>query len=122
MPIKKILIVDDSATVRHFLIETLAKAGYEISSAQTGEDAVRLAQEELPDLVIMDIVMPGMNGYQATRAITKHDATKHIPVLILTSKDMETDRIWAMRQGASEFVSKPIDSDVLIEKVRALAA
>ncbi len=122
MPIKKILIADDSATVRHFLIETLAKAGYEISTAQTGEEAVQKAQDELPDLVIMDIVMPGMNGYQATRAITKQESTKHIPVIVLTSKDMETDRIWAMRQGAKEFISKPIDSETLIEKIRTLAA
>ncbi|MGV3741463.1 MAG: response regulator [Burkholderiaceae bacterium] len=122
MSIKKILIADDSATVRHFLIETLAKAGYEISTAQTGEEAVQKAQDELPDLVIMDIVMPGMNGYQATRAITKHESTKHIPVIVLTSKDMETDRIWAMRQGASEFISKPIDSETLIGKIRAIAS
>lgn len=121
MSIKKILVADDSATVRHFLIETLAKAGYGVSTAQTGEEAVRLAQEELPDLVIMDIVMPGMNGYQATRAITKHETTKHIPVLILTSKDMETDRIWAMRQGATEFVTKPINPNTLLEKVRSLS-
>jgi twitching motility two-component system response regulator PilH len=118
---KRILIADDSATVRHFLIETLARAGYAVSSAQSGEDAVRMAQEELPDLVIMDIVMPGMNGYQATRAITKNETTKHIPVLVLTGKDMETDRIWAMRQGAAEFITKPIDPGTLIEKVRTLA-
>ncbi|MDQ9169290.1 response regulator [Oxalobacteraceae bacterium R-40] len=121
MPVKRILIADDSATIRHFLIETLAKAGYEVSTVQTGEDAVRVSEEELPDLVIMDIVMPGMNGYQATRAINRNEATKHIPVLILTSKDMETDRIWAMRQGAKEFITKPIDPNTLIEKVRALA-
>lgn len=121
MPVKKILIADDSATVRHFLIETLAKAGYEISTAQTGEEAVSKAQEEMPDLVLMDIVMPGMNGYQATRAITKHETTKHIPVLVLTSKDMETDRIWALRQGAKEFISKPIEAESLLSKIKAFA-
>lgn len=121
MPIKKILIADDSATVRHFLIETLAKAGYEISTAQTGEEAVSKAQKEMPDLVLMDIVMPGMNGYQATRAIAKHEATKHIPVLVLTSKDMETDRIWALRQGAKEFISKPIEAASLLSKIKAFA-
>lgn len=121
MSIKKILIADDSATIRHFLIETLAKAGYEISTAQTGEEAVSKAQKELPDLIIMDIVMPGMNGYEATRVITKNESTKHIPVIMLTSKDMETDRIWAKQQGATEFINKPIDSSTLIGTIRALA-
>jgi twitching motility two-component system response regulator PilH len=121
MAIRKILIADDSATVRHFLIETLARAGYELSTASTGDEAIEKARSEMPDLVLMDVVMPGTNGFQATRAITKEDATKHIPVLILTSKDMETDRIWAMRQGATEFISKPISPEELLQKIRSLS-
>lgn len=122
MSIKKILIADDSATVRHFLIEMLAKAGYELTTATTGDEAIEKARSELPDLVLMDVVMPGKNGFQATRTITKDEATKHIPVLILTSKDMETDRIWAMRQGATDFISKPIAAQELLEKIHALSS
>jgi twitching motility two-component system response regulator PilH len=120
MPIKKILIVDDSATARHFLIEVLAKGGYEIVTAENGDEAIIKAKSEMPDLVLMDVVMPGINGFQATRAITKDEATKHIPVLILTSKDMETDRVWGMRQGATEFISKPIEPAALLAKINAL--
>ena len=122
MGIKKILIVDDSSTARHFLQDVLGKAGYQVISAESGEEAITKAKAELPDLVLMDVVMPGMNGFQATRAITKDDATKHIPVLILTSKDMETDRIWGMRQGATAFLSKPIDQAELLGKIGELNA
>lgn len=120
MPIRKILIVDDSATVRHFLIDVLVKGGYEVVIAQNGDEAILKVKTDMPDLVLMDVVMPGINGFQATRAITKDEATKHIPVLILTSKDMETDRIWGLRQGATEFISKPIDPAVLLAKIGAL--
>lgn len=122
MPIKKILIVDDSSTARHFLLDVLSKGGYEVLVSESGEDAIVKAKSEMPDLVLMDVVMPGMNGFQATRAITKDDATKHIPVLILTSKDMETDRIWGMRQGATAFLSKPIEPEALLAKISALSA
>jgi twitching motility two-component system response regulator PilH len=122
MAIKKILIVDDSSTVRHFLFDVLVKAGYEVVSAETGDEAIIKVKAEMPDLVLMDVIMPGINGYQATRTITKDEATKHIPVLILTSKDMETDRIWGMRQGASALLSKPIDPAVLLAKISELSA
>ncbi|MDB5765095.1 MAG: response regulator with CheY-like receiver domain and winged-helix DNA-binding domain [Herminiimonas sp.] len=121
MPIKKILIVDDSATIRYFLVDVLVKNGYEVITAETGDEAITKARDEMPDLVLMDVVMPGINGFQATRAITRDDATKHIPVLILTGKDMETDRIWGLRQGATEFISKPIESAALLAKISALA-
>lgn len=120
MVIKKILIVDDSSTARHVLLDILVKAGYEVISAENGDEAILKTKSEMPDLVLMDVIMPGINGYQATRTITKDEATKHIPVLIVTSKDMETDRIWGMRQGASAFLSKPIDSAVLLAKINEL--
>ncbi|MBS0307676.1 MAG: response regulator [Proteobacteria bacterium] len=120
MAIKKILIVDDSSTVRHFLFDILGKAGYEVVAAESGEEAIIKAKTDLPDLVLMDVVMPGMNGFQATRAITKDDATSHIPVIILTSKDMETDRIWGMRQGATAFLSKPVDPTELLKAIGTL--
>src|ERR1035437_382854 len=121
MQIKKILIVDDSSTARHFLLDILVKAGYEVISAENGDEAILKTKSEMPDLVLMDVIMPGMNGYQATRTITKDEATKHIPVLIVTSKDMETDRIWGMRQGAAAFLSKPIDAEVLLAKISELS-
>ena len=120
MAIKKILIVDDSSTARHFLLDVLTKGGYEVLVSENGDDAILKAKADLPDLILMDVIMPGINGFQATRAITKDEATKHIPVIMLTSKDMETDRIWGMRQGAAEFLSKPIEPAALLQKIRAL--
>ena len=120
MPIKKILIVDDSSTVRHFLIETLTKEGYQVIIAENGDEGVIKSKSEMPDLILMDVVMPGMNGFQATRAITKDEATKHIPVMLLTSKDLETDRIWGLRQGAREFLNKPIEPADLLARISAL--
>jgi twitching motility two-component system response regulator PilH len=120
MPIKKILIVDDSATARRFLADVLGKGGYDVITAESGDEAITKTREELPDLVLMDVVMPGTNGFQATRAITKDEATKHIPVMILSCKDMETDRIWGLRQGAREFLSKPIEGPALLAKISAL--
>ncbi|MBY0340212.1 MAG: response regulator, partial [Rhodocyclaceae bacterium] len=86
MPIKKILVVDDSATERHVLVTLLEGKGYTIVTASNGEEGVAAAKRELPDLILMDVVMPGMNGYQATRTISRDDATKHIPVIMCTSK------------------------------------
>lgn len=122
MAIKKILIVDDSTTARHFLLDILIKAGYEAIMAENGDEAILKAKAEMPDLILMDVIMPGINGYQATRTITKDDATKHIPVLIITSKDMETDRIWGMRQGATAFLSKPVEAAALLAKINELNA
>jgi twitching motility two-component system response regulator PilH len=121
MAIKKILIVDDSSTARHFLLDILTKAGYEVVSAESGDEAILKVKVEMPDLVLMDVIMPGINGYQATRKITKDEATKHIPVLMLTSKDMETDRIWGMRQGAAGLLGKPIDAAALLAKISELS-
>jgi twitching motility two-component system response regulator PilH len=120
MAIKKILIVDDSSTARHFLLDVLGKAGYQAISAENGDEAILKAKAEMPDLILMDVIMPGINGYQATRTITKDEATKHIPVLIVTSKDMETDRIWGMRQGATAFLSKPVEPAALLAKIAEL--
>lgn len=120
MNIKKILVVDDSATVRRFMLDLLLKGGYEVIMASTGDEAVTKSREEMPDLVLMDVVMPGMNGFQATRAITRDEATQHIPVLMVTGKDMETDRIWGLRQGATEFISKPVNPAELLAKISAL--
>jgi twitching motility two-component system response regulator PilH len=113
MPVKKILVVDDSPTDRQYMLETLARKG---------EDAIVKAKAELPDLILMDVVMPGLNGYQATRQITRDDATKHIPVIMCTSKGADTDKIWGMRQGANDYLVKPVDAAQLLAKIAQLSA
>jgi twitching motility two-component system response regulator PilH len=120
MPISRILVVDDSPTERFFLSDLLVKNGFLVSMAESGEDALAQAKQTLPDLIIMDIIMPGMNGYQATRALSKDDVTKHIPVIMCTTKDQETDRVWGMRQGAKAYLTKPVNPDELIKQIRAL--
>lgn len=120
MPVHKILVVDDSPTDRQFLLEMLAKQGYQVVTAESGEEAIVKAQSEMPDLILMDVVMPGLNGYQATRTITRDEATKHIPVIMCTSKNAETDKIWGMRQGALDYLVKPVDSATLLSKIAGL--
>ena len=120
MAVKKILVVDDSPTERAFLEGLLVKSGYAVVVANSGEEGVEKAKAELPDLILMDVVMPGLNGFQATRAITRADTTKHIPVFICTTKDQETDKIWGLRQGAKDYVTKPLNEVDLIEKIKAL--
>jgi twitching motility two-component system response regulator PilH len=119
---KKILIVDDSATDRYFFMETLSKQGYECITAQNGDEAIQKSRSEMPDVILMDIVMPGIDGYKATRTISRDEATKHIPVIICTSKNQESDRVWGMRQGAKDFLVKPVNARELIKKVAATAA
>ena len=115
-----ILIVDDSPTERHFLSELLTTHGYQVSTADNGEAALESIKASPPQLVIMDVVMPGQNGFQATREITRDPATRHLPVIICTSKHQETDRIWGMRQGAREFIVKPVEPALLLQKIEAL--
>jgi twitching motility two-component system response regulator PilH len=122
MPVKKILVVDDSPTDRQYMIETLKGKGFQIVTAENGEDAINKAKAELPDLILMDVVMPGLNGYQATRQITRDDATKHIPVIMCTSKGADTDKIWGMRQGANDYLVKPVDPAALLAKIAQLSA
>jgi twitching motility two-component system response regulator PilH len=122
MPVRKILVVDDSPTDRQFMLEMLAKKGYQVVTAENGEDAIVKAKSELPDLILMDVVMPGLNGYQATRQITRDDATKHIPVIMCTSKGADTDKIWGLRQGANDYLIKPIDAGQLLAKIAQLSA
>lgn len=119
----RILIVDDSPTETFKITEILNKGGHQVISASGGEEGVAIAKKELPDLILMDVVMPGINGFQATRQITKNPSTSHIPVVIVTTKDQETDRMWGMRQGASSFLTKPINEKALVQAVNeALAA
>jgi twitching motility two-component system response regulator PilH len=120
MPIKKIMVVDDSPTERAFMEGVLKKRGYEVLLVDSGEAAIERSKSEMPDLILMDVVMPGLNGFQATRAITREEKTKHIPVIICTTKDQETDKIWGLRQGAKDYVTKPVGESELLEKIKAL--
>jgi len=120
MPIHRILVVDDSPTERHVLNEMLTKAGFDGVACGSGDDAIVKAKQLMPDLILMDLVMPGLNGFQATRAISRDVDTKDIPIVICTSKSAETDKIWGMRQGARDYVVKPVDKDELLAKIAAL--
>lgn len=120
MTIKKILVVDDSPTERHFMVELLTKNGFTIVTAENGEDGIAKARAELPDLILMDVVMPGLNGFQATRTLTRDDTTKNIPVILCTSKNQETDKIWGLRQGALDYLIKPVNPAELLKKISAL--
>ncbi len=118
---RKILIVDDSPTERFFLADLLSKRGYAVVTAENGEEALSKVRSEKPSLVVMDVVMPGTSGFQATRAIARDPATQSIPVILCTSKGAESDRIWGLRQGAKEYVVKPVDPDELLAKIASLA-
>ncbi|MFW2711968.1 response regulator, partial [Acinetobacter baumannii] len=109
----RILIVDDSPTETFRFKEILTKHGYDVLEASNGADGVTLAKAEQPDLVLMDVVMPGVNGFQATRQITRDEDTKHIPVVIVSTKDQATDRVWGKRQGAIDYLIKPIEEKQL---------
>ncbi|MBS0345790.1 MAG: response regulator [Proteobacteria bacterium] len=117
---KKILVVDDSPTERLALSEVLVKNGYQVVTAENGDEAVLKSKSEHPDLILMDVVMPGTNGYQATRTISRDEGTRDIPVIMCTSKGQETDKIWGLRQGALDYMVKPIDHAALLDKIRAL--
>ena len=120
MAIKNVLVVDDSSTDRHLLTELLKKHGYSVSIATSGEEAIVKAKQEKPDLILMDIVMPGMSGFEATRSISRDAETSGIPVIICSTKGQETDKAWGLRQGAKDYMVKPVNEKVLIEKLKAL--
>ncbi len=122
MPIRKILVIDDSATDQQYLRELLTGRGFQVISASGGEEGLAKAKSEKPDLVLMDVVMPGLNGFQATRQLSQDEATRHIPVIICTTKHQETDRIWGMKQGARDYVTKPVDGAELLAKIAAQGA
>ena len=115
----RILIVDDSPTETHILKTMLEKSGYQTVGATTAEEGIAKSKSEKPDLILMDVVMPGTNGFQATREITKDPATAHIPVILATTKNQETDKVWGMRQGAKDYLTKPVDEAELLAKVKA---
>ncbi|TDJ38539.1 MAG: response regulator [Gammaproteobacteria bacterium] len=117
-----ILIIDDSPTELHLFQKMLEKSGFKTLVADSGEDGIRQAEASRPDCILMDIVMPGMNGFQATRKLTHDPRTSGIPVIMVTTKGQETDKIWGMRQGAVEYIVKPIGQKELAEKINSVMA
>ena len=120
MPV--VLIVDDSPTEVHVIKAALEEKGYETLSAESGERGIEMARESKPDLILMDVVMPGINGFQATRQLSKDPSTAEIPVIMVTTKNQKTDRIWGMRQGAVDYIVKPFSAEDLLEKAAAALA
>ena len=120
----RILIVDDSPTEMYKLTGMLEKHGHQVLKAENGADGVALARQEKPDAVLMDIVMPGLNGFQATRQLSKHTdpSINSIPIIIITTKDQETDKIWGERQGAKDYLTKPVDEETLIATLNKVLA
>jgi twitching motility two-component system response regulator PilH len=119
MSIRKILVVDDSKTELHHLSDVLGKRGYSVRTAENGDEAMRRLGEDKPDLILMDVVMPGQNGFQLTRLITRDPRYADVPVIMCTSKSQETDKVWGMRQGARDYIVKPVNGDELVAKIKA---
>jgi twitching motility two-component system response regulator PilH len=115
----RILIVDDSPTDTHVLKTLLGRNQHEALTAGTGEEAIAKVKEIKPDLILMDVVLPGISGFQATRQISKNPDTANIPIIIVTTKDQETDRVWGLRQGAKDYVTKPVNEAELLDKIKA---
>lgn len=113
----KILIVDDSETHLYTLSKIVGEEGHEVITANNGEEGVEAAIANTPDLILMDVVMPGLNGFQATRKISKNADTADIPIIFVTTKNQETDRIWGLRQGASAYLTKPVDKKLLVNAI-----
>lgn len=116
----RVLIVDDSPTEIVKLRQILNKHGYEVLTAENGEQGMEMVRAEHPDVVLMDIVMPGLNGFQATRQLSRDPSTSAVPVIIVTTKDQETDRLWGERQGAKGYLTKPVDGKLLIKTIESV--
>nr|WP_246172982.1 response regulator [Thermochromatium tepidum] len=115
-----VLIVDDSPTETHILSTLLKKAGYRVEVACNGEEGVACARALHPDIILMDVIMPVLNGYQATRLLRRDAETADIPIIMVTTKDLQTDRTWGLRQGATDYLTKPVDRELLLERIRTL--
>ena len=118
----RILLIEDSPTDVAVLSQLLQRNGHQVLTSGSAEDGIEVCKRELPDLVLMDVVLPGMNGFQATRALSRDKATSAIPVLIVSTKGMETDKAWGMRQGARDYIVKPPSEDELIARINEVLA
>lgn len=122
MAMAKVLIVDDSRVYRYSLRKLVKDWGHEVIVAKNGEQALEIARTEKPEIILMDIVMPGMSGYQAKRKLAQDEATSHIPVIFVSTRGEETDQIWGLRQGAAAYVTKPVKPEVLLSAISAAVA
>lgn len=120
MAIHNVLVVDDSKTELMFLTDLLQKKGLAVRTAESADEALKQLKEHRPDLILMDIVMPGQNGFQLTRSISRTPEYTDIPIIICSSKHQETDRVWGLRQGAKDYITKPVQAEELMEKIKAL--
>lgn len=119
-PVAKILIIDDSPTDVRVFTTLLEGAGHTVAAVGTAEEGIERVRADLPDLVIMDVIMPGMNGFQATRTLTRDPNTAAVPIVMITTKSMETDRVWGLRQGARAFITKPVKERELLDCINEL--
>ncbi len=115
-----ILIIDDSPTDVRVVTTLLERAGHKVAAVHSAEEGIEQVRAQLPDAVIMDVIMPGMNGFQATRILTRDPATSKVPIIIITTKSMETDRVWGLRQGARAFITKPVSEKDLLDCINGL--
>ena len=122
MSIQKVLVVDDSKTELMFLTEILHQQGYQVRTAENAEQALARLEEEKPDLILMNVVMPGQNGFQLTRSLARNTKFADVPIIMCTSKNQETDRVWGLRQGASDYITKPVNPQELQAKIAALSS
>lgn len=115
-----ILIIDDSPTDVRVFTTLLERAGHAVQSVGNAEEGIERVRAEQPDLVIMDVIMPGMNGFQATRTLSRDPATAGVPIVMISTKSMETDRVWGLRQGAKAFITKPVNEKDLLACINDL--
>ncbi|KZC36938.1 MULTISPECIES: response regulator [Rhodanobacter] len=115
-----ILIIDDSPTDVRVFTTLLERAGHQVVAVSTAEEGIECVRVDMPDLVIMDVIMPGMNGFQATRTLTRDPKTQSVPIVMITTKSMETDRVWGLRQGARAFITKPVNEKELLACINEL--
>jgi twitching motility two-component system response regulator PilH len=120
MAVHDILVVDDSRTELMYLRDLLARHGFSVRTAESADEAYRQMGEALPDLILLDVVMPGQNGFQLTRHLSRHPQYGKVPVFLCTSKSQETDRVWGLRQGARDYITKPVNADLLLAKIAAV--
>jgi twitching motility two-component system response regulator PilH len=120
--VANILIIDDSPTDVRVFTTLLERAGHKVDAVNSAEEGIERARSDLPDLIIMDVIMPGMNGFQATRTLTRDPATSAVPIVMITTKSMETDRVWGMRQGARAFITKPVNERDLLACINDLSS
>ncbi len=119
MTIETVLVVDDSSTQLHSIQNIITEAGYQVLTAKSGFEAIEFAKQHHPDLIFLDIMMPGMDGFEACRKLSMERSTQEIPVVFVSSKDQKSDRVWASMQGGKAYIVKPYDKNQIIAQIEA---